>query len=424
MDTFEIIFTCGFCACAVGVIIALFFICRRKRGGSDSRSYREKKEEYANQLCVGLDGEGVYELALKYKEGDGVDRDIILSEELVKKSAELGYAQAQYEVGCDYDYEQNDLAIEWFEKAAAQEHEEAMQKLGDIYNYGRDTGTPVIEEDPEKALKYYLPLAEKGNVDFMKSVSLVYALGYEDEENALKWLAKAAEASGDLDDILQVAQHYSMDGDRENAIAWYKKAAEMDEAKAFYAIALEYERMDADPAEIKSWFDKAIAAGYTQAEVAVAFRLMHGEVFEKDVNKAFELFSKHAELGDSMGLYGLGLCYLNGESVSKDEKRAVEYFKKADNILSRQELIDCYLEGIGVEKDEKKAFEMLIEETSEKNLGGDSISWYKLGVCYFFGKGVESDKQKAKELWKKAAEWDHEDAIAALDKYFGITVNN
>ena len=423
METFEIVLICVFCACAVGVLIGIYFMCRSKKS-KNGGSYRSRKEEYAAKLCEGLDGEEVYALALKYKDGDGVQRDIILSEALVKKSAELGYAKAQYEFACPYDSEQNDLAIEWFEKAAAQGYEEAMQKLGDIYNYGREDGTPVIAPDPEKALKYYLPLAEKGNLEVMEDVALLYSLELDDEENEMKWRAKMAETTGKLEDIIQVAETYSFNDDHENAIIWYKKAAEMGDIKSLYEIGIEYECMDADPAEVRSWFEKAIAAGYLEAEVTVAFRCLHGEIYNKDGKKAFGLFSKHAELGDDMALYGLGLCYLNGEGVQKDEKKAVEYFEKANNSSSREQLINCYLEGIGVEKDEKKAFEMLVEETSEKNYGGNTDVQYKLGECYFFGKGVESDKQKAKELWKKSAEWDNEDAIAALDKYFGITVNN
>ena len=424
MDTLDIVLTCVFCACVVGVLIGIFFICRRKKGGSNTRSYRKQKEEYANQLCVGLDGEGVYELSQKYKDGDGVDSDIILSEALLKRSAELGYAKAQYDVGCNHDYFENDLAIEWFEKAAAQGYEDAIIKLGDIYNFGRDgrLGGPVIKEDPEKALKYYLPLAEKGNVEVMQLVALVYALAYEDEKTAMMWRAKAAEISGNLETIKDVAESYSLDEDSENAIIWYKKAAEMGDNQALYNIGIEYENMGAEPNEVICWFEKAIAAGYTEAEVTVAFRCLRGETYNKDENKAFKLFSKHAELGDDMAIYGLGLCYQMGAGVSKDDKKAFECFEKANNFCSKPMLAKCYLEGIGVEKDEEKGFEILAEENKDDH-GGLEVH-YLLGECYFFGKGVESDKQKAKELWKKCAEYDDEDSIAALNKYFGITVNN
>ncbi len=425
METFEIVLICVFGACVIGVLIGIYLMCRRKKGGSNSRSYRKQKEEYANQLCAGLDGEGVYALAQKYKEGEGVERDIILSEELVKKSAELGYAKAQYDEGCRHDYFENDVAIKWFEKAAAQGYEDAIIKLGDIYNFGRDgaLGDPVIKEDPEKALKYYLPIAEKGNVEVMKLVSLVYTLAYDDDENALKWRAKAAEATGKLEDIKEVAENYSMNDDFENSVIWYKKAAELGDIEALYNIGIEYERMDdSDPAEVTYWFEKAIAAGYTEAEVTVAFRCLSGETYKKDENKAFKLFSKHAELGDDMALYGLGLCYRRGAGVSKDDKKAFEYFEKANNFCSRPLLAKCYLEGVGVEKNEQKGFEILAEENKDDHGGLEVL--YLLGECYFFGKGAESDKQKAKELWKKCAEYDDEDSIAALDKYFGITVNN
>ena len=140
----------------------------------------------------------------------------------------------------------------------------------------------------------------------MEDVALLYSLELDDEENEMKWRAKMAETTGKLEDIIKVAESYSFNDDHENAVIWYKKAAEMGDAESLYNIAIEYEHMDADPAEIRRWFEKAIAAGYTHAEVAVAFRTMDGEIFEKDEKKAFELFSKHAQQGDDMSIYGLG----------------------------------------------------------------------------------------------------------------------
>ena len=45
------------------------------------------------------------------------------------------------------------------EKAAAQQHSEALKILGDIYRYGLD-----VVPDPIKTRRYYRQAADKGNI--------------------------------------------------------------------------------------------------------------------------------------------------------------------------------------------------------------------------------------------------------------------
>ena len=49
-----------------------------------------------------------------------------------------------------------------------------------------------------------------------------------------------------------------------------------------------------------------------------------------DKAKAFELFSKSAELGNSGAMFFVGVMYANGESVHVDEQKALEWLEKSD----------------------------------------------------------------------------------------------
>jgi TPR repeat protein len=49
----------------------------------------------------------------------------------------------------------------------------------------------------------------------------------------------------------------------------------------------------------------------------------------QDSAKAFELFSKAAELGDRDAMFFVGIMYENGESVPVDEPKAVEWYTKS-----------------------------------------------------------------------------------------------
>ena len=84
--------------------------------------------------------EAIYDLAMKYLEGNGVERDKARAMELLTKSANAGLASAQYSLGLMYaDDEEDDLAFKWIKKAVDQEHEGAKY----AYNYmmNQDFGT-------------------------------------------------------------------------------------------------------------------------------------------------------------------------------------------------------------------------------------------------------------------------------------------
>lgn len=47
------------------------------------------------------------------------------------------------------------------------------------------------------------------------------------------------------------------------------------------------------------------------------------------MKKTFEQHQKEAEQGDAVAQYNLALSYYDGERVAKDEKQAIDWFKKA-----------------------------------------------------------------------------------------------
>ena len=62
---------------------------------------------------------------------------------------------------------------------------------------------------------------------------------------------------------------------------------------------------------------------------------------------------EHAELGDAEAQYQLGLLYLDGKGIKKNEKLAEELFKKAmeqGHLDAQRKLAFCYLYGRGVKQ--------------------------------------------------------------------------
>ena len=52
-------------------------------------------------------------------------------------------------------------------------------------------------------------------------------------------------------------------------------------------------------------------------------------VLQKDMRKAFELFTEAAELGSIDALFSLGFAYERGEGVGQDKVKAIELYEKA-----------------------------------------------------------------------------------------------
>jgi len=50
---------------------------------------------------------------------------------------------------------------------------------------------------------------------------------------------------------------------------------------------------------------------------------------QKDMQKSMELWTEAAELGSLEALYCLGLAYMNGDLVQRDEAKAVKFYAKA-----------------------------------------------------------------------------------------------
>jgi TPR repeat protein len=136
-----------------------------------------------------------------------------------------------------------------------------------------------------------------------------------------------------------------------------------------------------------------------------------------------------ADGGDGATQNLVGLMYLQGMGIEKDEATAFSYLEKSalnDNVLGQNNLGNLYREGIGCPIDMEKAvawYEKAAEKKNEqalyslgymylKGLGvpqdySRAVAWFEktefgmakhwLGVCYYLGYGVPQNTDKALE---------------------------
>lgn len=126
------------------------------------------------------------------------DKNYTEAEKWYRKSAEQGYAPAQYELGAMYYYDaekgiKQDFseALKWFKKSAEQNNAKAQRGLGHMYYSGEG-----VTENLSEALKWYRKSAEQGEKYAQYRLGQMYEYGEgipQNYDKAIEWYQKAAD---------------------------------------------------------------------------------------------------------------------------------------------------------------------------------------------------------------------------------------
>ncbi|RIB23993.1 kinase-like domain-containing protein [Gigaspora rosea] len=153
----------------------------------------------------------------------------------------------------------------------------------------------------------------------------------------------------------------------------------------------------------------------SEYEFKLGVSYLNGDDVEKNEYKAFIQFVKAAGMGNSQGMFNVAQCYYKGIGVEKNEKNAFEYYQRSSEMDYSDGIYMvgyCYFNGIGVEKDEHKAFEyykksaVMENANGTNNVGkmGHASGTKNVGDCYYYGIGVQKDEHKAFIYCQKSAE--------------------
>jgi TPR repeat protein len=126
-----------------------------------------------------------------------------------------------------------------------------------------------------------------------------------------------------------------------------------------------------------------------------------------------------AYAGDVNAQVHLGVIYLTGDGVAKDDAEAVKWLRKAadqDSALAERYLAEMYFKGRGVPADNEEAAKWLRMAAEH----GDAQSQYNLGVLYTQGLGVPRSLKEAANWMRKAAE----QSLAAGELGLGVAYEN
>jgi TPR repeat protein len=232
-------------------------------------------------------------LIITLVQGDGV----YVSDEIIQKAKENN-GEALYKIGFLYFFIDKKKAFMWFYKAALQNYGESQSKVGYMYQYAEG-----VDQNNKLAMEWYQKAAANGykdaidlmdhlkyNTDGTESIStlkgkcLIYKLyisflakckikentnGLSEEE-----IQKAVEAR-DTERLNDTAYSYhkgiGVTANINTAIDIYTLAADQGSAKAQYSLGVIYELYDhvKDQQKAINWYQKAADSGYDFAKDGV-----------------------------------------------------------------------------------------------------------------------------------------------------------
>jgi TPR repeat protein len=135
--------------------------------------------------------------------------------------------------------------------------------------------------------------------------------------------------------------------------------------------------------------------------------------------RAIAELKQQAFAGDVNAQLQLGVIYLTGDGVAKDDEQAMTWFRKAadqDNPVAERYMAEMYFKGRGVPADNMEAAKWL-RMSAEQD---DAQSQYNLAVLYTQGMGVPRNFKLAADWMQKSADQN----LAAGELGLGVLYEN
>lgn len=149
----------------------------------------------------------------------------------------------------------------------------------------------------------------------------------------------------------------------------------------------------------------------------LGYLYLMGTMGIRDIEDAVKLFGWGAAKSNVPSLYNLGLCFMKGIGVSKDEKRGFELMIEALEAGGDSNVYHClgrcYELGVGTEKNEENSFECYEAAALDRE---HCAAMYDLGRCYERGFGTKTSIENALIWYQLAAEKGHVGASQAIER--------
>lgn len=280
-----------------------------------------KAVELAKPLAEKGNAEALYLMGFASETGQGVDADKDKAIEYYRKAAALKHKDAIYRLSfillaSDKEAER-DQAREALESAAKDDPAVAGRILGEAYLRGRLT--PAA--DPDKAIFWWKRAADAGDIPSLLLIARFYEgqFGFPDLKDNKAALASYAKAAG-LGDAGAMAAIGSrlLSGDEKTrdekkGREWLKKAIDAKEYSAYLALGDYEENVKKDLKAALTEYERGKDAGQIDCTLRAADFYLEGKGVEKDTARGLALLAKAAEAGNPIANYRLAVQDLSGD---------------------------------------------------------------------------------------------------------------
>ena len=204
--------------------------------------------------------------------------------------------------------------------------------------------------------------------------------------------------------------------DPDDALAWFIAAGNQGQTEAMvFAGQMMASGRGVESPDLRgaaSWFSKAAEKGDPSGMYALAECHLFGKGVPKDPKRAVELLNASSALKNPRAMNLLGDLYRKGvpSLIEPNFDESVRLFSQAKDLgfLDAQgNLGVLYIYGQGVPKDEKQAV-ALFKDGAEK---GNPLCMYFYAMCFDGGVGVSQDRRAAREWYVRAAKGGNRTAI-------------
>jgi len=292
--------------------------------------------------------------------------------QLIRPAAEDGLPEAQYALSLCFSKGfgvQKDAAAAamWCEKAAAQGYAPAQVAMG--FRYLSGDGVP---RDVDQSLFWHRAAAEQNYSFGLVTLAhgyLSHGVFGEDLERAMDCLRKAAEL-GSASAQFKLAELFwaGSDGVKRDVAAaakLYAPAALQGDPYAQCGLGECYaseEWLEHNEEEAVKWYRAAAERGVHLAQLLLGECYRAGKGVPRDIEEGEKWLRLAHQTQDPHVLMGFGYRYFLGVSVAKDEKKAIELYRRAASAGSKeavQTLAAWYRSGLDVTLNAEKVYQVV-----------------------------------------------------------------
>lgn len=315
-----------------------------------------------------------YALGSLYRRGQGVKQDNKKAYALYRMADDkLYYRLGQMNmngIGTEVDLLK---AKQYFEKAAELDSSDALYGLGKLY-----LRKDLMDYDPKKAVDYLFKAAQKGHVYAQCALGSLFLKGKDVPKNtdyALLWLEEAVKEENSYAEYLlgkTLLKGEDTEQDIDRAVRLLTSSAEQKNCCAQYTLGKAYLEgmllLQNIPEAVRLLTESA-ESGFSSAEYLLGKLLYHGEVVGQDISKAILYLERAAEKENACAAYLAGKIRLTEDGYT-DIQKAVRLFQIAaaqGNHYAEYQLGLIYLRGKDLERDEQQAIRWLTASAEHGN---------------------------------------------------------